>query len=62
MDKKLNEDKLCDICEEKLEMLIRQGFPEAIFFYLKTKGRKRGYIESRENVSEVSEKNGINGI
>jgi len=48
MDKKSKEDMLCDICEEKLELWIRQGLPDAVFFYLKTKGRKRGYIESIE--------------
>ena len=35
-----------DFAESKLHSLIKNENPTAIIFYLKTKGRDRGYIES----------------
>lgn len=44
----VNESNL-DYAESKLLSLIRQENATAIIFYLKTKGKKRGYIERVEN-------------
>ena len=37
-----------DGVESELHKLIKAGVPSAIIFYLKTKGKKRGYIETQE--------------
>jgi hypothetical protein len=37
-----------DYAESKLHNLITEENPTAIIFYLKTKGKKRGYIERQE--------------
>ena len=53
-DKEFNEqviaiqDVALDFAESKLHKLIRDENPTAIIFYLKTKGKKRGYIERQE--------------
>lgn len=49
----VNESNL-DYAESKLLSLIRQENPTAIIFYLKTKGKKRGYIERVENEVDVN--------
>ncbi len=46
------EESLLDFTESKLIQQIDASNLTAIIFYLKTKGRKRGYIEKQE--SEVS--------
>ena len=38
-------DRALDFVESKLYQLIDGGHPAAIIFYLKTKGKHRGYIE-----------------
>ncbi len=43
-----------DYVESKLMTLIAQENPQAIFFYLKTKGKKRGYVETIENQITVN--------
>tara|TARA_R100001163_G_C5017106_1_gene161061 strand:- start:138 stop:542 length:405 start_codon:yes stop_codon:yes gene_type:complete len=37
-----------DVCEAELWKLIKDGNATAILFYLKTKGKKRGYVERQE--------------
>ncbi|HYH14833.1 MAG TPA: helix-turn-helix domain-containing protein [Flavisolibacter sp.] len=37
-----------DVAESELHKLIKKGEITAIIFYLKTKGKKRGYIEKNE--------------
>lgn len=37
-----------DICEAEMWKLIKDGNVPTILFYLKTKGKKRGYIERQE--------------
>ena len=37
-----------DLAENALGQLIKEGNPAAIFFYLKTKHKKRGYTERHE--------------
>lgn len=49
----INESSI-DFVESKLMTLISQDNPQAIMFYLKTKGKKRGYIETIENQVSVN--------
>jgi hypothetical protein len=42
------QDIVLDFAESKLYELIKNCEPSAIYFYLKTKGRKRGYSERIE--------------
>ena len=37
-----------DFAESRLHGLIREGNPTSVIFFLKTKGRSRGYIERQE--------------
>lgn len=43
-----------DFAESHLHMLIKDGSPAATIFYLKTKGKRRGYVERQE--IELAEK------
>ena len=40
-----------DFAESQLHQQIKSGNPTSTIFYLKTKGKKRGYIERMENVN-----------
>lgn len=42
------QDVALDFAESKLHQSIRNGSDTATIFYLKTKGKKRGYIERSE--------------
>ena len=48
------ENRTLDFAESHLHKLISQGNPAATIFLLKTKGKKRGYVERQE--IEVAEK------
>ena len=45
---------LLDVSENKLLQLINQGDRSAIIFFLKCKGKERGYVERQEISAEVS--------
>jgi hypothetical protein len=47
-------DSVLDFAESHLYKLVKEGNPAATIFFLKTKGKKRGYIERQE--IEVQEK------
>lgn len=42
-----------DFAESKLYKQIEENVPTSTIFYLKTKGRKRGYIERHENDTTI---------
>jgi len=48
------ESRTLDFAESHLHKLIKQGNPSATIFFLKTKGKSRGYVERQE--IEVAEK------
>ena len=41
-------ETLVDVAEQSLHELVRERHPSAIFFYLKTQGKRRGYVERSE--------------
>ena len=41
-------EAMLDVAESKLFDAVRKGQPWAVCFYLKTQGKKRGYIERQE--------------
>ncbi len=43
-----------DFAESKLHMSIKKGSDTATIFYLKTKGKKRGYVEKTEVDNNVN--------
>lgn len=43
------QESLIDLAETKLQQNIMEGKEQSIFFFLKTKGKHRGYIETVEN-------------
>jgi len=48
------QEKLIDMAETKLQQNIMEGKESSIFFFLKTKGKKRGYIETVEQNVKVN--------
>ena len=48
------QDGVLDFAESHLYKLVKEGNPAATIFFLRTKGKKRGYIERQE--IEVTEK------
>lgn len=52
------ENVALDFVESKLHKSIESGSDPAMIFYLKTKGKKRGYIEKTEVSAEVTGKDG----
>lgn len=44
------DESMLDFAETMLKKNIREGKESSIFFFLKTKGKKRGYIETQENI------------
>ena len=48
------ENRTLDFAESHLHKLIKEGNPAATIFFLKTKGKARGYVERQE--IEVAEK------
>lgn len=48
------EESLIDFAESKLVENIQEGNMTAILFYLKTKGRNRGYVERQESDVNVN--------
>lgn len=53
-------DVALDFAESKLHSLIKEGNPTATIFYLKTKGKNRGYIERTEISAPDDQKMDIN--
>ncbi len=47
-----------DFAESKLYKQIEENVPTSTIFYLKTKGRKRGYIERHENDTTIRNPDG----
>ena len=43
------EDVAIDFAESQLHKQIKKGSTQATVFYLKTKGKKRGYVERQEH-------------
>ena len=58
------ENMTLDFAESQLHRQIKDGNTSATIFYLKTKGRKRGYVERQENmittIDEKGEEVGMN--
>jgi hypothetical protein len=49
------DDVALDSAESSLHKQIKEGNPTSTIFYLKTKGKKRGYIERTEHIVETTE-------
>lgn len=47
-------EALVDLAETKLQQNIMEGRELSIFFFLKTQGKKRGYVETVEQKVQVS--------
>lgn len=47
------DDLSLDFAETQLHKQMREGVPSSTIFYLKTKGKKRGYVERQEITATV---------
>ena len=56
------EDVAIDFAESQLMKQMKEGSTPAAIFYLKTKGKKRGYIERTEQSIEFKETPPFKGI
>lgn len=58
------DDLTLDFAESQLHRQIKDGNTSATIFYLKTRGRKRGYVERHENmittIDEEGQETGMN--
>ena len=55
------QESLIDNAESQLQMLINEGNPISILFFLKTKAKSRGYVERQEqDITSKGEKISIN--
>lgn len=48
------QEALIDLAETKLQQNIMEGKEQSIFFFLKTKGKSRGYVETIEQNVNVN--------
>ncbi len=48
------DDIAIDFAETHLHKQIQEGIPSSTIFYLKTKGKKRGYVETQEVLAETT--------
>lgn len=55
-------DIALDFAESQLHKQISDGNTTATIFYLKTKGKNRGYIERTENVHQIQEQPIFKGL
>jgi hypothetical protein len=52
-------DVALDFVESQLHTNIRAGKEASAIFYMKTKGKKRGYIESVHNINQTFDDNNV---
>jgi len=52
-------DVAIDFAESQLHKQIKNGTPASTIFYLKTKGKKRGYVEKQEMEHNIQSVTGI---
>jgi len=50
------QERLLDFSEAQLSRLIRVGEPSAVYFHLKCRGKKRGYVEKSQIEDVTNEK------
>lgn len=58
-DVKSAEDMALDMAESSLHKQIKDGTPSSTIFYMKTKGKKRGYVEKQEHDHNLTNVTGI---
>jgi hypothetical protein len=58
-DVKSAEEMALDMAESSLHGQIKEGVPSSTIFYMKTKGKKRGYVEKQEHDHNLTNVTGI---